>query len=238
MLSQWTADFRHAARALKRRPGFTLMAVATLALALGANAGMFGVVHKVLLAPLPYPQPDRLVAIAGTAPGSDLAPEFGVGQEFYLQYREQSKRLKDVAIYNSFTSTLRVGDRVERIRMSAPTNSLYSTLEAHPALGRLPVAADEDHVVVISDALWRTWFGADPKVVGQTFSIAGESRQIVGVMGPEFKFPNDGALLWIADKLQSNQGEQRALWVWQCEGATRDEAARTKESGEKLTRLA
>lgn len=201
MLSQPIADLRHAARALRRRPGFTLMAVATLALALGANAGMFGVVHKVLLAPLPYPQPDRLVYISGTAPGSDLPEEFDVGQEFYLQYREQSKLLEDVAIFNSFTSTLRVGDRVERIRMSAPTNSLYSTLNARPALGRLPKAADESRVVVISDELWRTWFGADPKVVGQTFSISGESREVIGVMGPEFKFPNDGTLLWIGREI-------------------------------------
>ncbi|HXU34276.1 MAG TPA: ABC transporter permease [Thermoanaerobaculia bacterium] len=202
MWSPWIADFRHAARALRRRPGFTLMAVGTLALALGANAGMFGVVNTVLVKPLPYPQPGRLVHIAGTAPGSDLAEEFGVAPEFYLEYREQSHLLKDVAIYNSFTSTLRVGDRVERIRMSAPTNSLYSTLGAQPALGRLPVAADESHVVMISDELWRAWFGADPKVIGKTYSIAGESREVIGVMGPDFRFPNNGTLLWIASEVR------------------------------------
>ncbi|MEP7010346.1 MAG: ABC transporter permease [Acidobacteriota bacterium] len=205
MLSQWTADLRHAARSLRRRPGFTLMAVGTLALALGANAGMFGVVNTVLVHPLPYSQPDRLVYIAGTAPGSDLPEEFGVGQEFYLQYREQSHRLKDIAIYNSFTSTLRITDRVERIRMSAPTNSLYSTLGARPALGRLPIAADESRVVVISDELWRTWFGADPKVVGRTYDIAGERREVVGVMGPEFRFPNDGTLLWISGEVRPEE---------------------------------
>jgi putative ABC transport system permease protein len=176
MLSQWTADLRHAARALGRRPGFTLMAVGTLALALGANAGMFGVVNTVLLNPLPYVQPDRLVNISGTAPGSDLPEEFGVGREFYLEYREHSRQLEDVAIYNSFTSTLRVGDRVERIRMSAPTNSLYSTLGARPALGRLPVAADESHVVVISDELWRAWFGVRRSSGASTTSRARGAR--------------------------------------------------------------
>ncbi len=202
MLSQWIADLRHAARTLRKRPGFTLMAVGTLALALGANAGMFGVVKKVMLDPLPYPHPGRLVAIAGTAPGSDFPEEFGVGEEFYLQYREQSKKLEDVAIYNSFTSTLRVGDRVERIRMSSPTNSLYSTLGARPALGRLPKAADESRVVVLSDELWRTWFGADPQVIGQTYSIAGESREVIAVMPREFRFPDDGTLLWIASEVR------------------------------------
>ncbi len=203
MLSQWTTDLRHAARALARRPGFTLMAVATLALALGANAGMFGVVNTVLLDPLPYAHPDRLVFIAGTAPGSDFPEEFAVAPEFYVQYKEQAHLLEDVAIYNSFTSTLRVGDRVERIRMSSPSNSLYSTLGARPVLGRLPVAADESRVVVISDALWRAWFGADPSVVGRTYDISGERRQVIGVMGPEFKFPNDGTLLWIARDIRT-----------------------------------
>ena len=207
MTGPWIAELRHASRALAKRPGFTLMAAGTLALALGANAGMFGVVKKVLLDPLPYPRPDRLVAIAGTAPGSDFPEEFGVGVEFYLHYRERAKQLADVAIYNSFTSTLRVGDRVERIRMSAPTNSLYSTLGARPALGRLPQATDESHVVVIGDELWRTWFGADPKVVGQTFDISGERRQVIGVMPPEFKFPNDGTLLWIAREIEPREVE-------------------------------
>jgi predicted permease len=205
MLSQWITDLRHAARALSRRPGFTLMAVGTLALALGANAGMFGVVNTVLLDPLPYGQPNRLVNISGTAPGSDLPEEFGVAPEFYLEYHEHSRQLKDVAIYNSFTSTLRVGDRVERIRMSAPTNSLYSTLGAQPALGRLPVAADESHVVVISDELWRTWFGSDPSVVGRTYGISGESREVIGVMGPDFRFPNDGTLLWISGDVRPEE---------------------------------
>jgi hypothetical protein len=135
MLVEWTTDLRHAARALRRTPGFTVTAVATLALAIGAVAGMFSVVDAVLLNPLPYAASDRLVDIAGTAPGSDMPEDFAVGEEFYLQYREQSHQLEDISTYNSFTSTLRVGDRVERIRMSAPTNSLYSTLWRAPDPG-------------------------------------------------------------------------------------------------------
>ena len=128
----WMRDLRHATRALLRTPGFTLMAVGTLGLAIGANAGMFSVVNNVLLNPLPYGHADRLVHIAATAPGSDLPPEFGVSAEFFIQYKEQSRLLEDVSTYNSFTSTLRVGDRVERIRMSAPTTSLFTTLGAKP----------------------------------------------------------------------------------------------------------
>jgi predicted permease len=180
------------------------MAVGTLALAMGALAGMFSVVDTVLLRPLPYAHPDRLVYIAATAPGSDMTGEFGVSNEFFLQYKEESKLLEDVSTFNSFTATFRTKDRVERIRMSGPTNSIYSTLGARPALGRLPTPEDEDNVVLISDALWATWFGRDPSVVGKPFEVAGSSRTIIGVMGPDFKFPNDGTLLWIAGEIRAD----------------------------------
>ena len=203
----WTAresllDLRHAIRSLRRSPAFTVVAVGTLGLAIGANAAMFSVVNTVLLDPLPYANADRLVHIAASAPGSDMSPEFGVSAEFYVQYKEQSKLLEDVSTYNSFTSTFRAGDRVERIRMSWPTNSLYSTLGAKPILGRLPNAGDEDRVVVISYALWTSWFGRDSAVVGKSYIVGEDSRTVVGVMGPEFKFPNDGALLWMSSEIR------------------------------------
>ncbi len=207
MLNQWITDLRHAARALRRTPAVTLTAVGMLALAIGANAGMFSVVNTVLLDPLPYGRPGRLVTIFASAPGSDFPPEFGVSAEFYLHYRERSRLLEEVAIYNSFTSTLRVGDRAERIRMSWPTNSLYATLGARPALGRLPVSEDEERVVVISDELWSSWFGRDPSVIGRSFEISGESREVIGVMQPEFKFPNNGTLLWIASEVDTEDLE-------------------------------
>jgi predicted permease len=201
-MSEWARDLRQAGRALKRTPAFTALAVGMLGLAIGANAGMFGVVNTVLLTPLPYANPDRLVHIAASAPGSDMPPEFGVASEFYVQYKEQSRLLEDVSTYNSFTSTLRVDDRVERIRMSQPTNSMYSTLGARPILGRLPVAEDEDHVTVISYALWTSWFGRDSSVLGKSYYTSGEDRTIIGIMGPEFKFPIDGTLLWIASDIR------------------------------------
>lgn len=194
---QWTADVRHAWRALLRTPGFLVTSVGTLALAIGAVVGMFNVVNTVLLRPLPFPNADRLVVLSGTAPGSDLPDRFGLGPEFYLHYKERSQLLDGIFIFGGGTSTLRTDDRVERIPMAFPTRDVYATLGVSPQLGRLPVPEDEDRVVVISDQLWTTWFGRDPGVLGKRYFVSGEMREVIGIMPPEFHFPNDETLLWV-----------------------------------------
>jgi FtsX-like permease family/MacB-like periplasmic core domain len=163
--NEWGRDLRHAARSLRRSPSFTMTAVVTLALAIGATAGMFSVVDTVLLKPLPYPDAGRLVYVAASAPGTDLPDEFGVSDEFYVQYRERAHLLANVSTFNPFTATFRVGDRVERIRMSNPTYTLFATFGARPVLGRLPVAGDS-RVVVLSYGLWQRWFGGDSTIIG------------------------------------------------------------------------
>ncbi len=197
MIEGWTKDLAHAARALRRAPGFTLVAVGTLGLAIGVNTGVFSMVDAILLNPLPFPDADRLVYIAASAPGSDRPGEFGVGQEFYVQYREQADLLEGIATYNAFTATLRAGDRVERLSMSFVTQGLFSTLDVTPVLGRLPEPEDESTVAVISHTLWATWFGSDPDVIGQSYEMAGDSRTVIGVMGPEFRFPSSRTVLWV-----------------------------------------
>jgi predicted permease len=200
----WSQDLKHAVRALRRTPGFTLVAVGTLGLALGVNAGIFSIVDAVLLRPLPFPEPNRLVYIGGTAPGSDLKGEFQLAPEFLVQYREQSKLIQDVALYDDFTNTLRVGDRAERVRMAVSTPALFPTLGVMPVLGRLPQDEDEDGVALLSHGLWESWFGSDTAVIGRAYYIAGKQRTIVGVMGPQFKFPVDGALLWITEPIRAD----------------------------------
>jgi predicted permease len=195
ILTGWPTDLKHASRALRRTPGFTAMSVVTLGLAIGVTAGMFSVVKTVLLDPLPYAQADRLVYIAASAPGSDLPPEFGVSTEFLVHYREHSTLLEDVSMVNSFTSTFRIDDRVERIRMSQPTAALFSTLGAKPHLGRLP-NADEDRVALISYGMWMTWFGGNASVLERTAYVSGDTRRIIGVMGPSFRFPDEGTMVW------------------------------------------
>jgi predicted permease len=193
-----TTDLRQAWRALLRTPGFLVTTVGTLALAIGAVSGMFGVVNAVLLEPLPFPDPDRLVVVSGTAPGSDLPERFGPGLEFYFHYKERSKLLDGIFVFGGGTSTLRTENRVERIPMAFPSNAMYPTLGVRPQRGRLPVREDADGVAVISDRLWSSWFGRDSSVIGKSYYISGEMRQVIGVMPPEFSFPVDETMLWVA----------------------------------------
>jgi putative ABC transport system permease protein len=204
-MMQWVSDFRHGWRALVRTPVFLVTSVATLALALGAVVGMFSVVNTVLLRPLPFEDSHRLVVVSGTAPGSDLPERFGLGQEFYLHYKERSQLLDGIFLFAAGTSTLRTENRVERISMAFPTNDIYSTLGARPQVGRLPVPDDADRVVLISDRLWNTWFGRDPAVVGKTYFVSGEMRKVIGVMPPAFSFPTEETLLWVSGEVRPAQ---------------------------------
>jgi putative ABC transport system permease protein len=194
-------DLNHGWRALLRAPAFLVTTVGTLALAIGAVAGIFSVVNTVLLRPLPFPNPDRLVAIGGTAPGADLPERFDVGVEFYLHYKE-SKLLDGVAAFAAGTSTLRTDNRVERIPMAWPTIDMFTMFGLRPQLGRLPVPEDEDKVVVISDQLWSSWFGRDPAVIGKSYFVSDGMKQVIGVMPPELRFPSDQILLWVANPIK------------------------------------
>ena len=205
MFAQWTTDLRHAWRGLRRTPGFLVTSVGTLALAIGSVAAMFSVVQTVLLKPLPFPNSDRLVVLSGTAPGSDLPVTFGLGFDFYFHYKENSKLLDGVFAFGGGTSTLRTDTRVERIPMAFPTNDMYATLGVRPIVGRLPVPEDADRVVLISHRLWDTWFGRDTAVIGRSYFVSGVMRQVIGIMPPEFQFPSDQTLLWVAGEARLDQ---------------------------------
>ena len=205
MFAQWTTDLRHAWRGLRRTPGFLVTSVGTLALAIGSVAAMFSVVQTVLLKPLPFPNSDRLVVLSGTAPGSDLPATFGLGFDFYFHYKENSKLLDGVFAFGGGTSTLRTDTRVERIPMAFPTNDMYATLGVRPIVGRLPVPEDADRVVLISHRLWDTWFGRDTAVIGRSYFVSGVMRQVIGIMPPEFQFPSDQTLLWVAGEARLDQ---------------------------------
>jgi putative ABC transport system permease protein len=197
MLETWKRDFRHSVRSLARAPVFTAVTIVTLALAIGANAAIFSVVRVVLLAPLPFPNADRLVQIAGTAPGTDQPEELGVPDELFVEYLERIPAIEDAGIYATGSSTTRAEGQIESLFLTQATPSVFSTLGVQPQLGRLPTEEDDDGVVVLSHWLWESWFGSDREVVGRSYDFAGETRTVVGVMRPEFRFPDERTAFWI-----------------------------------------
>ncbi|MEX2271422.1 MAG: ADOP family duplicated permease [Vicinamibacterales bacterium] len=209
----WTGDFRHAARRLVRAPGFTAVVVVTLALAIGACAAIFSVVDAVLINPLAYPNADRLVSIRATAPGTELRGEAGLGAEFYVTYRDDADKIENIGMFGTGQTTFRAPDHVDRLFAVQMTTELFQTLGVQPVIGRLPTKADDTkraQVALISHHLWRDWFASDPSVVGKSIEIGSARREIIGVMGPEFRFPNAQYSAWaraaIADESQIKPG--------------------------------
>ena len=201
-LEAWTRDLILAARSLRRAPGFAVVTVATLAIAIGANTAIFSVINSVLLDPLDFPAADRLVSIRASAPGSDLPEEFGPAPEFYIQYRDNAEMLEDIGMYRSAQTTVRADDRFDRLFITQATGDLFTTLGAQVQAGRLPTSEDPPgQVMVLSDWLWRSWLGADPEVVGRSYEVSGQMLTVIGVMQPEFRFPDARISLWMYQRL-------------------------------------
>ena len=196
-------DLAHAWRSLLRTPGFLVTAVGTLALAIGAVAGMYSVVNAVMLRPLPFANPSRLLWLEATSPGSDMPERFNVGPEFYLHYKENAKTLDGIFAFAGGTSTFRTDDRVERIGMMWATPDVYSTLGVRPQIGRLPVPEDGDDVVVLSDQLWSTWFGRDASVVGKWYFVSDSMKQVIGVLPRDVTYPSDQTMLWVSAPIRA-----------------------------------
>jgi putative ABC transport system permease protein len=194
------ASVRTTARTLRRTPGFFLIAVFTLAVGIGANAAIFTVVHSVLLQPLPYADPDRIVGILHTAPGVG-EKELDLSDGTYFVYQRDNRSFEKLGIYWDGSVTLTGGQTPERVGASGATAGVFSALRVPPALGRTVQEVDEkpgaQPVAVLSDGLWHRRFGGDPKIVGSLFQVDGVSTQIVGVMPPGFRFPSAEVELWL-----------------------------------------
>jgi predicted permease len=201
-------DVRFATRSLMRYPAFTLVAVLTLALGIGATTAVFTLVDGVLLRPLPLGEPERLLALKHQ--GREGADQLPMSQGLYLLYRERASTLEGIGLYASTMVNLVGEGEPERIPGQVVTPGLFDVLRVRPAIGR-GFTEDEGRpdgaqVVVISDGLWRANFGADPGVLGRTLDVNGVTREIVGVMPPDFGHPDREARLWlpfVIDPLQA-----------------------------------
>lgn len=193
-------DLRYAGRLLLRSPGFTLLTVITLALGIGANAAIFSVVDGVLLAPLPYRQPDRLMAIYSQFPGLGF-DKFWVDAREYTEFRQWSTRYEDVGAYTVGSVNLEGRDQPVRAVAAFATASLFKTLGVPPQLGRAYTPQQDlpnaERTIVLSDGLWRRAFGGDPGVLGRRVKVDGEPRTVLGVMPPGFDIDGRHVEAWI-----------------------------------------
>src|SRR4051812_40717529 len=192
-------DLRFAVRTLGRQPLFTLVAILTLALGIGANTAIFGVVYQILLRPLPFPEPGRLVFVWNMyAKGGPELSDVSIPD--YLDRRAQAPAIEDAALFTPRDATLFAGDVPEQIAALAVTPSFFSTLRRGAALGRAFVDADAvpgaDTRVILTHRLWASRFASDPSIVGRSVRVNGEPREVVGVLAPDFELPRrDVAML-------------------------------------------
>ncbi|HTJ22187.1 MAG TPA: ABC transporter permease [Gemmatimonadaceae bacterium] len=189
-------DLVFALRTLRKRVGFTAAALATLALGIGAAASVYTIVNGVLVRPLPYPDPSRLVMVWM----SDK--EFGAGlpltSGFYLDAAEAAAPFATTAAFRQWSYALSGAGDAEQVQGARVTPSFFPTIGVRPQLGRALNAADAEqgasHVVVISDALWRRRFGGDPTIIGKRITLGGEPFAVVGIMPRGFAFPRGAEL--------------------------------------------
>jgi putative ABC transport system permease protein len=180
-------DIRYAARVLARSKGFAFTAIVTLGLAIGANTTIFSVLHAVLLRPLPYAEPGRLVYVGdsnGTGgPGN-------TGYATFVDWKAQNHSFEDMAVIRPWTPTLALNGEPERIAALRVSANFFRLLGTRPALGRDFAAADDTPStwqVVISDGLWRRRFSADPTVIGRRLRMNDKDFEVIGVMPPSFE---------------------------------------------------
>lgn len=181
-------------------PGFTLVALATLAVGIGANLAIFTVVNAVVLRPLPIPGSERLVVLEHAAPGLSQLDGLPMSDALYFLYAEESRTLDGVAAYRDEQASFTGPDDPQRVQAARVTASYFDVLRTPPRIGR-GFTPDDDRpgaapVAVLADGLWRSRFGADPGVVGRVVDIDGAGVEVVGVMPPGFRFSRPAAELW------------------------------------------
>ncbi len=239
--SNLIADLRYALRTMRGSPGFTAVAVAALALGIGANTAIFTVVDSVMLAPLPYAQPDRLVRLCRQYPNgrsdSTSIPK-------YMVWR-QNDVFESMALYDfgGLSMNLGAGDRPEQVKAAHVSKDYFRVFGTAPALGRTFTDAEDapggPQVVVLSDRLWRNRLNADPAIVGHTILLNKQPYVVAGVMpkGFESEAPIDAWLPLQADPASTNQGHYLLAAARLKPGVSLEQArAEMKVVGERFRR--
>jgi predicted permease len=199
-------DIRYGLRILGKSPGFTTVAVLTLALGIGANTIIFSVVNAVMYRKPPVPEPDRLMIVSSASAVDSSAPDRVFSQPpvsapDYLDWRAQSSSFSTMAAAEFDSFTISGGTTPERASGGRVSHEFFNVLGVAPAFGRTILPGEDqpghDQVVILSDELWKSKFGGDPNVLGRLLKINGNACAVIGVMPPSFRLPSFMAKLWI-----------------------------------------
>ena len=198
-MDRFLQDLRYGFRMLIKSPGFTFVAVLTLALGIGANTAIFSVVNAVLLRPLPFPEPERLVMIWGQFAKFGI-PRNWISQPELVDLREQNQVFENLGAYTDGSFNVSGSEKPEWASGAYVTPDLFDTLKVKPVLGR-GFTMDEEkpgagNVAIVSDGFWRRHFGGEPQIVGKSIMLDGEKFTVIGVMPPRFQFPTTTTDIW------------------------------------------
>ena len=191
-MDSFLRDLRFAWRMLAKNPGFTLVAILTLALGIGANVATFSIVYAVLFRPLPFPHQEQLVRVFDDLRGSSV-PNVGMSVPELWDFQQRSGVFDQISVVWPISADLSGGDRPERIEALATSPNYFTLLGAQPRIGR--VYTDQDSVpgfidgVILSDGFWRREFGADPNILGKKVRLDNDPYTVLGVMPPSFRHP-------------------------------------------------
>ncbi|HSE67949.1 MAG TPA: ABC transporter permease, partial [Gemmatimonadales bacterium] len=193
-------DLRYAARSLRRAPGFTLAAVLTLGLSIGATSAIFNVVNSVLLRPLPFADARRLVFLREADHADAVDQAFPVSPGDFLDWRDRNRVFSEIGAIQTVGFNLAGEGSPERITAAAVSASVFPMLGVTPALGRGFTTEDDragaPRVALLSHGLWQRQFGGDPTVLGRSVTLNGDLYSVIGI-APPMRFPTSEAELWV-----------------------------------------
>jgi hypothetical protein len=211
-------DQVHGFRTLRKSPGFTLTVIVILAVGIGANTAVFSVVDAAFLRRLPYPAPDRLVMLPATHHPDERGTE--VSPANFLDWRRESRSFPHLGAFGPASLNLSGAGSPERLQAAQVTPGALAALGVEPMLGRL-FRPDEERadsrLAILSYGLWRSRFGADPRVLGRVVRLGGIAYPVIGVMPPRFRFPRDDVQIWIPLRFtRERAADRQSRWSPRC----------------------
>ena len=240
MMDSLTQDLRYAFRSLRRTPGFTTVAVLTLALGVGANTAIFSVVDGVLLRPLPLHEPERLLAVGESVRDGSPTDMNSTTAGSFFDWKRQARAVQ-LAGYSTTSATLTGTGDPERIPGTTAIGGLFEVLGVPAVLGRTLVETEEapgaERVIVLSHGLWQRLFGTDSDVVGRTLTLNGEPFTVVGVMEADFRFPDGASEYWAPLRQGADARANRDQYFIQVVGRLAP-GATIEQAGEELAAVA